>query len=322
VIRLVVVFTVLALLGAARAAPLSVTTESVDLDSENPQIDRVGALRYVGGIVVRSADERFGGLSGAVVDDDGRMIAVSDRGYWFEARLVYDGGGRLTGLAQTTYSAMRNETGGTVQANWLTGDAEAVQRDGTDLLVAFERRHRIWRYDGRGDLATARPKPVPLPPAVAKLPRNGGIEAMARLGPNRILAVGEEPLGGSDDSPTNTGWIVGPEGTTEVHYPNTPWRPTDFALLPNGDLLALERRFYALAGFAARIKRIPANRLAGGATLDGEVIARLEPPMLSDNFEGLAVRRDRDGRTRVILVSDDNFRFLQRTLILEFVLED
>ena len=41
-----------------------------------------------------------------------------------------------------------------------------------------------------------------------------------------------------------------------------------------------------------------------------------------DNFEGLALRRDRAGRTLLYLVSDDNFVPLQRTLLLQFRLID
>jgi hypothetical protein len=309
------------LLGSAHAAPIAITATPVDLDSENPANTKVGPLRYLGGLVLKSGDERFGGLSGLVVGDDGRLVAVSDRGYWFEATLERDATGRLVGLANARYSPMLNEAGGAVQTHWLTGDAEALQRDGNDLVVAFERRHRLWRYDARGDLARARPRPVPLPDVVTRLPRNGGIEALAVLGPGRLLAIGEEPLDGREDAPVNTGWIVGPDGVVSVNYPNTSWRPTDAARLPNGDLLVLERRFFLIAGFASRIKRIPATAIVAGGMLDGEVIARLEPPLLSDNFEGIAIVAG-PGPLRIYLLSDDNFRFLQRTLLLEFAWED
>ena len=41
-----------------------------------------------------------------------------------------------------------------------------------------------------------------------------------------------------------------------------------------------------------------------------------------DNFEGLAVARDADGGTLVYILSDDNFHFLQRTLLLLFRLDE
>jgi len=45
----------------------------------------------------------------------------------------------------------------------------------------------------------------------------------------------------------------------------------------------------------------------------------LAPPQIADNFEGLAVDV-RNGRTRIWLVSDDNFLPQQRTYLLEFEL--
>ena len=37
-----------------------------------------------------------------------------------------------------------------------------------------------------------------------------------------------------------------------------------------------------------------------------------------DNMEGIAVHRNGEGETIVTLVSDNNFSFLQRNLILQF----
>jgi hypothetical protein len=57
-------------------------------------------------------------------------------------------------------------------------------------------------------------------------------------------------------------------------------------------------------------------------------VARLEPPLSVDNFEGIDARRDASGRTLVYLLSDDNNCAktdagrggpgLQRTLLLLF----
>jgi len=41
-----------------------------------------------------------------------------------------------------------------------------------------------------------------------------------------------------------------------------------------------------------------------------------------DNLEGVSVWRDADGALRATLVSDDNFRFLQQTEIVEYLLPD
>ena len=46
----------------------------------------------------------------------------------------------------------------------------------------------------------------------------------------------------------------------------------------------------------------------------------LRPPLIFDNFEGIAARSGAGGETLIYLLSDDNFNPLQRTLLLMFAL--
>jgi hypothetical protein len=68
-----------------------------------------------------------------------------------------------------------------------------------------------------------------------------------------------------------------------------------------------------------RIRRIPGASLKPGALLDGPVLIEADLGQEIDNMEGLAVHQEA-GRTVLTLISDDNFSFLQRTVLLEFVL--
>jgi hypothetical protein len=94
--------------------------------------------------------------------------------------------------------------------------------------------------------------------------------------------------------------------------------PTDCAFLPNGDLLVLERGV-VLVNFAARLVRIRAADVKPGAQMQGEVLFEAVGGDL-DNMEGLAVHPGPDGRTRITLVSDNNFNDWERSLLLEFTL--
>lgn len=113
-------------------------------------------------------------------------------------------------------------------------------------------------------------------------------------------------------------WI-GAGGTwREAHYRRRgDYRPVDAKALPNGDLLVLERAFNLLGGFSSRLVRIPAATIRPDAILDGRDVAEIGPPMISDNFEGLAIEAAPDGGTYVYLISDDNRVTLQRTLLLQ-----
>lgn len=117
------------------------------------------------------------------------------------------------------------------------------------------------------------------------------------------------------------GWIGGANGWAPLAYRRTaPFRPTDAARLPNGDVLVLERAFGLLTGAAMRLVRIAAADIHAGALLAGAPLAQLRPPLTVDNFEGLALRQAANGETLVYLLSDDNFSPLQRTYLLMFAL--
>jgi hypothetical protein len=93
-------------------------------------------------------------------------------------------------------------------------------------------------------------------------------------------------------------------------------------ILPNGDLMLLERRYAPAWGIAMRLRRIAGDTIKVGARLDGDILLDAGMTSQIDNMEGLAVSQDEAGRTILTLVSDDNFSILQRTLILQFALHE
>jgi hypothetical protein len=316
--RAMVLLWTLAVLSVATATErrISVRCVLVALDEDDASVQSVGRLAYQGGISIRSADGRFGGLSGLQVAADGRsLVAVSDRGFWVTATIVEERG-RLAGVRDVDIAPLRGlETA--PRRRWQRpSDAEAVTRDDGAYVVSFERIHRLWRYPIGTDLFTSIPTPVPAPPGIEKCPANGGIEALASLGDGRLLAVSEELRDGNEDL---TGWILQGGHAELLGYPsNGLYRPTDLAVLPGGDVLVLERRFTLVTGPAARVMRIPRAAVRPGGRLVGEELAVIERPLTVDNFEGLAVVRDPSGGVLVYLLSDDNYSPLQRTLLLRF----
>jgi hypothetical protein len=98
--------------------------------------------------------------------------------------------------------------------------------------------------------------------------------------------------------------------------------------LADGRLLALTEDHEDGPGKAGYLwhgeawSRVTYRHIRPGAELRGEELARWGLPLTVDNFEALATRRGPDGETLVYLLSDDNFSFLQRTLLLMFALED
>ena len=292
---------------AALAEPIALETRRVRLNAENRAEDTVGRLRFLGG------------LSGLALDAAGRrLVAVSDAGYWFTADIVLHDGRRLAGLDNAALWPLRDLDGAPLEGK-RAGDAGAVERVGdSDYIVAFERDHRLWRYDAEGGLAQARPVALGRPAGLESVPDNRGLEALAVLSDGRLLAITE---GGLDDAGDLRGWLIEDGAAAPLGYRPTPFfRPTDLAVLPSGEVLVLERSFIPPASLAARVRIIAAADITPGARLRGVEIAKLKPPLVVDNFEGLAVHRDALGRILLYVVSDDNYNALQRTLLLMFEL--
>ena len=148
---------------------------------------------------------------------------------------------------------------------------------------------------------------------------NSGIEALATLADGALLAIAE----GRDDEAASPAFLRRDGIWTELVYPRAPgFRPTGATTLPGGDLLVVERSFNIIDGVGARLRRIAAAAIVPGATLEGDILAVLRPPLTLDNMEGVAARRTAAGETLVYLVSDDNFRMGQRTLLLVFALSE
>ncbi len=320
-LRALILICTLASLPAAQAHdPLALTVRPVPLNPEAPEQQEVDGLLWRGGLELRSPDPRFGGLSALLVEADGReLLALTDAGHLVAGRLTYDSDGRLSGLEDARITALRDLDGRPLEGKG-NQDAEALAR-GADggLLVAFEVAHRLWRYPGDLARRDGRPRPLIAPPGLSQAPINGGIEALTRLSDGGLLAL-------TEDSKTDGGlaaylWRDG-VWSTLAYRPHGAFRPSGATLLPDGDVLVLERAFSLLGGFRSRLVRLAQDSIQPGAVLEGREIARLQPPLTHDNFEAVATRRGANGETLIYLVSDDNFSALQDTLLLMFELAE
>lgn len=306
--------------NAAYGKPLELRTSKTYLSLNNPSQPGVDRFGYLGGITISSADRNFGGLSGMALTPSGdRLIAVSDRGYWLTARIVEDEKHRLVGLDNAEFGPMLDDLGQPLEGEWR--DAESIELGAAgSIFVSFERQHRVWRYDVRGSLFDSRPVELDAPKALRQAPKNGGIEALAVLSDGRLLAVTEASR---DQNGDLSGWLMHLGGSVPLALrASGTFKPTDFAVLRNGDLLMLERRFSHVGGLGIRVSRIDAADIKPDGLLVSEEIALLQPPMNIDNFEGIAAVPAPGGGTWVYLLSDDNFNAVQQTLLMKFLLTD
>lgn len=271
---------------------------------------------------ITSSEPRFGGWSGLALHGDS-LMAVSDRGYWLRVRVTVDDNADLT-LSEPRFGTLIGPDGAPLRRGQMRDAEDIVALPDGGHIVAFEREHRLWLYPAPAapsdpPLSVA-PVLLPPPPGLEDVGYNTGIEAMAALPDGRLIAFVEGDTGRG----RTPGWL----GVPSVSEPqsidwhplhlmlNDGYRPTGAAVAANGDLLVLERYFSIPFGFSSRVRRIKATDIAAGATLDGPVVLSLSQPPINDNFEGIAAEALPDGTTRVLLMTDDNYSGLQRTLLL------
>lgn len=301
----------------ARPAEIAVAAAPIALDIADAARTAVGPLQFRGALRLSSTHAAFGGVSSLRLSADGRrLLAITDRAAWLRADLLYDANGVLTGAEHFDLTPMLDADGRALVPP--RSDAKSLVRKEDGLYVAFERQPRVLRFDAGADGPAdgARGRPIPLPPDVARIPQNEGLETMTALTDGRLLVVSE----GAYQGDAVLGWILadGGQPSAALRYVPAPgFNPTDAATLPNGDVLVLERRFTVLDR-GSRIVRVRAADIRAGARLVGEEIARLLPPVQVDNFEGIDAIADPNGGVRIFLISDDNFSAFQRTLLLQF----
>jgi hypothetical protein len=286
-----------------------------------------GKLSFRGGLVLKSADDRFGGLSGLAFSGDGRsLIAVSDDGWWFRADMLY-AGGRPSALVNAHIAPILAGNGRRPSTKGRR-DAEALALDppgkvGATVYVGFETVARIEKFDMRADGLTARPSPLTAPRALKRGPKNGQLEALASLGRGPLkgwlIAVSEDNL---DANGNIRAWAI--RGDKSVSFAIARYEDyeiTDMAVLPDGSLVTLERSFSAssLPGMAVRKFDLPAS--LQGALISPELLfSGRQPFYLIDNMEGIAVHQF-DGELRISVISDDNYNHaVQRTVLYQFAL--
>ncbi len=309
------------------AVTLALSATPLPLDSEDPASDRIGALRFLGAVQLRSTNPLFGGISalraGSATVAGVRLLGISDTGNWLALSSI-ERDGRLVGVADAVLAPVL-QPDGKPAANKRGGDSEALDWNSSTgaATIVYEQDHRLAHFAGidamqPGSLAAV-PTGVEHPTHMAGWPANGGGEAMAMLpgGARIVISEAAERPDGSRVALLTRNGITSEIGIDEPDD----FSPTDAVALDNHRVLVLHRRFSPRGQGAALTLVDLAPALAGLLVdpLHGQLLARWSPPLLMDNMEGLALLRS-GGRAFVYIVSDDNFSGLQRTLLMKFEL--
>jgi hypothetical protein len=288
----------------AASGPLGrivIDTVPVPLNPQDPSQNSVGDFRFAGGIALSSRQtDLLHELSDIAMTGPDQFVAIGDEGILLEARVVLDAGGRLIGITEANLARLLGPNGRPLADPNADAEGIAVLGNG-DRLVSFETRSRIWRYPRNG----GPPRAVPAPRV--PLQTNEGMEALTAdpdAGADAYI-VGAEDTGETWNCRVTTRCVKGP----------TVDKPKEFGLvaidrLP-GDMTAYLLRAY---------DPIRRNRITLRIMRNAAVVGHMElaVPLTVDNFEGMASVARTSGDRRFYLLSDDNKRATQRTLLLAF----
>ena len=292
-------------------------TRPLRFSDSDPGQTQFGKLDFLGGLEWSSDRADFGGFSGMLLDDDGTLTAITDKAHWARAKLIFNPQGGLAAIEGLEVWRLY-ETEDTFLQRPDT-DAEAVTRDGDDLLIAFEGNHRVSRFAGLG----APEQRLENLPDFSHLGNNKGLEALLQLPDGRLLMASEEPPSDAEGN-DHVGWIMQGDKAERFRIKRAGrYSLTDLALGPDGETVyLLERRYSLLGGPGMRIRRFPLADVAPGVLIEGEALIDLGAGHAVDNMEALVARRGASGETELFVLSDDNFSMRQRTLLLHFRVSD
>jgi hypothetical protein len=272
---------------------------------------RIGPLAPVGALSLESDDRDFGGFSALALRGD-EAVLLSDGGQFLRLSIA----GRR--IERRAIVSLRDGPG----TGWmkLDRDTESLVLDRASGVawIGYERVNAIWRYAPDLEHATAAVAPA----AMRRWGDNTGPESLVRLGDGRFLVVQEgwrgmrEPRGALlfDGDPTAPGAV----GAALRYQPPDGFAPSDATVLPNGDLLVLNRRWhFPPLRFDSVVVRIARDSIRPGALLRGRVVADISAAMAHENAEGIAATVER-GVTMIWVVTDNDTTRRRPTVLAKF----
>ena len=270
-----------------------------------------GPLSVTGVWSVTSRHRMDGGYSALEIDGEGGLLAASDAGGLLR---ISDAGteqmaGRFASLAS---EGELDKRGADIEA--MTRDPETGQ-----YWIAYERSNAVERYSTELE-AEARHRPQ----AIRHWRANSGSESFLRLSDGRFLAIGEVATPRDSgrheavlfDSDPSEG--AGVKALVFTLIITGGKRPVDAAQLPDGRILILLRSLDSMfpPRFANALAFLDPDQIEEGATVSLGRQFALPEALPTENYEGMAVEEMARGKTRLWLISDNNFSSLQRSLLV------
>ncbi len=270
--------------------------------------DGVRQVQFVSSLRWQSDEMWFGGLSGLEVSQDGSsFMAISDRGRMLTGDLTRKDGELIQANISHSHK-LRGETGASLPSDRRDAEGLAITSD-KSTYISFEGTHRVVKVSSDG-ITT----PLPAHPDFANFQLNSSLEALASDEMGALYTLPERSGGETRPFPIykfdGTAWSI-PFHIARVGA----FLPVGADIGPDGALYLLERDF-KYVGFKSRVRRFD---LTETGTQKGDTILQTALGH-HDNLEAISVWRDEAGHIRLTLLSDDNFRLVQVTELVEYAI--
>ncbi|GGY40073.1 esterase-like activity of phytase family protein [Parvularcula lutaonensis] len=292
--------------------PIEIDVRFERFSGLRPAGREIGCMTMTSGTTAYGPPQ-FGGYSGIDLDTENkRAVFLSDRGQLWFADVVIGEHGKLQLLSNHVIRYFQRDK----LAPGGGKDTEALVPYKDGWLITRERDNDAVYAEVLGREMNVLSSEVDLS-FVRGLSRNTGFEAAARVSDDEVVFISECKIGGSrapivlwdGDEPTLAGYY-----RTERDF-----AVTDATADPDTDrLFVLERAYDRFHGPRAKVKvlRISDLRSLDGGDVRARNLGRLNVLDGADNMEGIAFYRSADGGENLLLVSDDNFNPVQRTVLM------
>ncbi|MFC0336771.1 hypothetical protein SAMN05421848_3203 [Kushneria avicenniae] len=259
----------------------------------------------------------LGGLSELAFDPDSNLLyMLSDRARLYRARPHFDDHQQLSRLELLDSTPLRDHEGRPLKMPRADSESMALVRNehgNRQLLIGFERQHRLQRFTLDGTPLGEAIRPAALEGAQY----NGSLEALVNHPVHGIIAGLEFASSGMASSESRLFDLEGHQWRWQRAGDNSGLT----AIAPlDDDLLLLERNFRVGRPLLISLRRARITGAPDNSVIPGNTIARLvsDEGWRLDNFEGLT----RIAPRRYLMISDDNFSWLQRSLLGCFEVPD
>lgn len=249
----------------------------------------------------------FGGFSAIELGDDGHsFLALSDRGA-LASGTISRTNGVIDAMNIDALALLTGPAGRALTLEESDSEGIALAGDGS-FYVSFEWTHGLRYFERVG----ASGDQLLSTPDFDAFQDNASLEAVA-IGPDQALYTIPERSGFATHPFPVFRWKDG-----KWDQPFTIPRRGAFLVVgadfgPDGRLYILERDFIGI-GFRSRVRHFAADGTDEQVALESGMLTH-------DNLEGISVWQDDIG-LRMTLISDDNFRSLQKTEVVEYRLTE